>query len=631
MAQSSTPSIIAAVSGNKPGNATPILVLGGGILPSLTNPGAVSGIASTTDLSIASLNAYGVRDLSGTLTTLNNSGWLATQVTTLTNNAQQAIAVDLSHGSANESFTNSGTVIGDVIFGSAGMSGGVAGNQLVIHGTNATVQGSLRAAGAGTIDVHLAEDDTGGAWRTGNARITTLTVGSGGTVEMALDQNSATAPIISATGPVSFRTGSKVSLVPSTFLPDSGTYTLIHSGGLSFADFTAAVAAQPIPFIFNGSLTHNANDLLLTLQRKTAVQLGLTGNTATVYEPLAKAALSDSEFGAALLSLNSAADVQAVVNATVPDIAGGVRALSIAMTDQATGVIGTRERNLITVSPNARDEFRFWGQEFYNIVSAGSTATAPGYGGAGQGIALGVEWGNIRTGRYGVGYTFYSSQETESHPRDTKTNGDWNLVSAYAGWRTGDFFVTPQVNLGQGDFHSRRSIVAGTVARSATANWSNYLAAGGFTTGYIMNVAGFQLIPEISLDGLYTRESAYNENGAGGIGLSLKPTDQKSLRSFAGVLGQGTYVWDNGNLQPQLLVGWSHEFLNTPATIDGSFESTPGSPFHLVGPTLEPNKIIGGASFAYVLGNWSAGFNYDAAASSGTLAQSATISLSSRF
>jgi uncharacterized protein YhjY with autotransporter beta-barrel domain len=332
------------------------------------------------------------------------------------------------------------------------------------------------------------------------------------------------------------------------------------------------------------------------------------------------------------LSLNSAAEVQAVVNATVPDVAGGVRALSIAMTDQATGVIGARERTLVTAPQGARDEFRFWGQEFYNNVSAGSTATTPGYGGAGQGVALGVEWGNIQTGRYGVGYTFFSSQETETHPRDTKTNGDWNLVSAYGGWRIGEFFVTPQVNLGMGDFQSRRLIVASpTLARQATARWSNYLAAGGFTTGYIMNVGGFQIIPEISLDGLYMRESAYTENGAGGIGLSLKSGDQKSMRSFAGVLGQGSYAWDNGNLQPQLLVGWSHEFLNSPATIDGSFESTPGSPFHLVGPTLEPNRIIGGASFAYVVGNWSAGFNYDAAASSGALAQSATISLSSRF
>jgi hypothetical protein len=127
------------------------------------------------------------------------------------------------------------------------------------------------------------------------------------------------------------------------------------------------------------------------------------------------------------------------------------------------------------------------------------------------------------------------------------------------------------------------------------------------------------------------RQGTYAESGAGGVGLSLKSQNQESFRSFAGVLGQGTYNWDNGILQPQLLLGWTHEFKNSPATIDGSFESAPGSPFHLVGPTLEPNHVVGGASFAYVVGNWAAGLNYDASASTGSLAQSATISLSSRF
>jgi uncharacterized protein with beta-barrel porin domain len=244
---------------------------------------------------------------------------------------------------------------------------------------------------------------------------------------------------------------------------------------------------------------------------------------------------------------------------------------------------------------------------------------------------VGVEWGNVGTGRYGLAYTFYSSQETEAHPLDTKTNGDWNLVSFYAGWRIGEFFVTPQVNLGQGSFKSRRTIVAGSLVRVPTADWSNYLAAGGFTTGYIFDLGGFQVIPQIALDGLYLREGTYNEVGGGGVGLTLKSQNQQSVRSFAGVVGQGLYAWNSGNIQPQLLVGWSHEFMNSPATIDGSFEATPGSPFHLVGPTVEPNKIVGGASFAYIVGNWAAGFNYDASASTGTLAQSATISLSSRF
>ena len=317
---------------------------------------------------------------------------------------------------------------------------------------------------------------------------------------------------------------------------------------------------------------------------------------------------------------------------TVPDIAGGVRALTVAMTDQATGVIGSRQRALLTAPEGARTDFYFWDQEFYNVVADNGSAIQPGFGGAGQGVSLGGEWGSLQTGRYGVGYTFFSSQETERHPRDTKTNGDWNLISAYAAWKFGDVFVAPQINGVMGDFKSRRTILVGDVlGRSATAKWSSYLGAGGVTAGYIMDVGNFQIIPTMAVDALYLSESAYNEVGGGGIGVSLKPQSQTSVRSFAGVIGQGSYRFNEGAFMPQLLAGWSHEFMNEPATIDGSFESMPGSPFHLVGPTLDANKVVGGMSFGYVLRNWSAGFNYDASASSGALAQSATFSISSRF
>jgi uncharacterized protein YhjY with autotransporter beta-barrel domain len=618
-------------TGNKPSTVTGVLIQPGGTLPSFTNTGAINSLVTTTDTTIASLSAYGVRDLSGTLTNINNSGVVLIQATTLDNGAQKTIAADLSHSTQAETFINSGSVTGDILFGSGA-------NQLTIEGGTtsgscsvACVRGAVNAAAGGTIAVQVSQGGTGGAFRTPSAQISSLSVGNAGVVEFAINKNSTTTPFITTTGAVTFALGAKAMLVPTTFLPNSGAYTLIHAnGGIAFADFASATT-QPIPFIFNGAIVQKNNDLVLTLQRKTATQIGLTGNAAAIYEPLAAAALGDDAFGAALLSFGSAADVEASLNSMVPDLAGGVRALTIAMTDQATGVIGARERAMITAPANSRNDFRFWGQEFYNNVSGDSTAVAPGYSGAAQGVAFGVEWGNLATGRYGLGYTFVSSEETEAHPLDTKTNGDWNMLSFYGGWRTGQFFVTPQANLGEGSFHSRRTVVAGSLIRVPTADWSNYIAAGGLTTGYIFDVGGIQLIPQIALDGLYLRDGAYNETGGGGIGLSLKPQDQQSVRSFAGVVGQGSYSWNNGNLQPQLLVGWSHDFMNSPATIDGSFESAPGSPFHLVGPTVEPNRIIGGASFAYILGNWSAGVNYDASASTGTLAQSATISLSSRF
>jgi uncharacterized protein YhjY with autotransporter beta-barrel domain len=336
--------------------------------------------------------------------------------------------------------------------------------------------------------------------------------------------------------------------------------------------------------------------------------------------------------GAALLTLGSAAEVEAAIATTVPDIAGGMRALSVAMTDQATGVIGARQRALLTAPAGTRNEFRFWAQEFYSIVGYRADDSVHGFDGAGQGVSVGVEWGARESGgRWGAGYTFFSSQEVETHPRDTKTNGDWHMLSAYGAWRINDFYVAPQVNVGAGDFKTRRSIIVSNVGRQATAKTNSYLAAGGATAGYIIDIGNIDIIPTVAFDLMYLNQGAYDEFGGGGMSLQLNSQSQTSVRSFAGVIGQGSYAFNEGAFMPQLLAGWTHEFANDPITIDGSFESSPGSPFHLVGPTLASNKVVGGVSLGYVMRNWSAGFNYDASASRGSLAQSATFSISSRF
>ena len=113
--------------------------------------------------------------------------------------------------------------------------------------------------------------------------------------------------------------------------------------------------------------------LTLSLTRKSATELGLTGASASIYEPLAKAALGDDTFGAALIGLTGLSDVQRAVSDAVPDIAGGLRALAIGMTDQATGVIGSRQRGMMTAQPGSRDDLHFWAQEFYINARSDST------------------------------------------------------------------------------------------------------------------------------------------------------------------------------------------------------------------------------------------------------------------
>ncbi len=617
--------------------STAVLIQPGGSLPSIATSGSITATAGTSNVDLNNLTAYAIRDLSGTLHTITNTGAISAIATPLNNNAQQTTAIDISHSSANETITTSGPITGDLLFGSAGMNGSVAGNQLVIEGATSTgsvasVVGKVVPATGGTLDVHISQGGTGGVLDTSNARFTTLTVGQNGRVDLALNQNLAAGPVISSTGPVKFAFGSNVALVPTSFLPANGTYTLIHSNTLlTFADFTASTA-QPIPFIFNGNITQNGNDLVITLQRKTAAELGLTGNAAALYEPLAQSALTDNPFGAALLSLTTREDVQAAINANVPDVGGGIRALAIAMTDSTTGIVGARERNLVLSAANQQDEFRFWAQEVYDGVSAQTTSTNPGFSGQGQGVAVGVEFGALPDVRYGAAFTFFASSESEAHPADNKTDGDWHLLSFYAGWRPGNFFITPELNLGQADYNSRRGIPIGNVlTRTATANWIGYLGSAAVTTGYVLPMGVFEFIPEFSVDGLYLHQNIINEKNAGAADVNIDAQNEKSVRGFAGFLTQGAFAWAGGTVQPQLLLGWSYDFLNKPSVVNAFFRQTPNATFQLTGADLGANRFVGGIGLSYAVGAWSAGLNYDVSLTTGAIAQSATFNLSSRF
>ena len=632
--------------GPENGTVTGVLIQPFASLPSLINTGSIASYAVSSDARVSGLASYAVRDLSGTLSDVANIGSILATVSSLADEFQKSVALDLSAGTLNQTVFNSGTISGDIYFGTAGMNGTIAGNQLTIEGAQAAVSGSVRSTGSGTLDIHVSPQGTGGTLLTANSRARTIDVGSAGQVFFLLSKKSLSAPTISTTGSVTYGTGAQSAMRPASFLAN-GTYTLIDAGGtLHIEDISALDLSSDanrstfgVPFLYKASLTtdnastvaNNGKSLKLTLTRKTVEEVGLTGNAAILYEPLMAAALADDTVGISLLSLSSQSDVQTALNSTVPDIAGGVRALAVALTDEATGFIAARQRQLLTAPQGSRSEFRFWAQEFYNNIQEDRTASTPGFGGAGQGVALGAEWGSLNTVRYGVGLSFFSSQETELHPRDTKTNGDWGMASAYAAWRVNNFFIAPQINAASGAMQSRRTLLIGNNVNSSFAKWHSYIGSGGLTSGVIFDLGQFQIIPTIAFDALYLHETAYGENGAGGFSLTLKPQNQKSARAFAGIIGQGTFNYDEGVFLPQVIAGWSHEFINDPITIDGAFESAPGSPFHLVGPTLEPNRIVGGMSFGYVLRNWSAGVNYDASRNSGALAQSATVSLSSRF
>ncbi len=100
------------------------------------------------------------------------------------------------------------------------------------------------------------------------------------------------------------------------------------------------------------------------------------------------------------------------------------------MTDSVGGPIGRRQRSLIATPEQG---LRFWGQQFYQDINGGSTATAPSFFGSGSGISVGMEWGQTPTVRYGVSYTYFAVQVSETGVQTTKENIALNLVSRHVG------------------------------------------------------------------------------------------------------------------------------------------------------------------------------------------------------
>lgn len=171
--ESGSGSISATVSGPESGEAAAISIQQYASLPILINSGSITAIAATSNPNfVTSLIAYGIYDASGTLNSITNSGIISASATTLSNNAQIAVAVDLAAnspttcGCSGITFTNTGTVNGSIIFGT--------GNDILTDTGSAQVPASI------TGNVSFGGTNNGG--------VDTLSIGQFGTLTGAVTE-----------------------------------------------------------------------------------------------------------------------------------------------------------------------------------------------------------------------------------------------------------------------------------------------------------------------------------------------------------------------------------------------------------------------------------------------------------
>ena len=651
-----------------------------GTLLNLDNSGTISaqayavenGVTSQLDNRANYAQAVNLGAATGNIA-LNNSG---------------TIIGDVVLGSYNDtlnvvgSTTQAAVLTGNINFG--------GGSDTLLVGPHSTVTGDILESAGGIVNITVQASGTLTATNNGstsggralpagtvaNISVDNLDVQRGGTLGLTLadgfniNRTGNAGPIVEATGVINLEAGSILKMNFGGFI----SAPQLSSGASSQAQFVVfdatkgnLIIANPsqvqqaltdgIPFLFNGSVcaydvtgfsgsyqcagtnpqgsTHS--DVILTLQPKTAKDIGLTGYAAAMFGPANLALANDADLGAAVINAGAPVGTtsldattgqkvyQQIYSNFAPDVSGSARAVAISLTDQASSIVGDRQRKLRMYARQDGD-ITLWAQEFGQRLSVPNKIAAAGYNNSGFGIAMGADGGSISSGRYGGAFTFYAGDTSEKYPRESKTTSEWYMLTGYTDWRGKGLFFDSQVSIGYGHLSSRRTLIIDDLSglqlikRQAEGKRSSAMAAGGFSTGFIFSSGGTVLMPQFSMDALTLREEGYTESGGGaGMDLHVQPYYANSVRAFLGADLRQDLKMGSFFLQPEVRAGYRYDLLSGQEKLKVNFAGdqsvsptvAPGSQFTISGPDPAKGNLVFGAGLAVTTDAWSIGVNYD--------------------
>jgi autotransporter-like protein len=657
-------------------------------LTTLTNNGTISATTSLTDATTgATLKlSNGADPTEQAVNTQKNSVGL-----NFTNNG--TVLGDVLFGAGSDTYTIKGTSqtamaqdTGRIDFGS---SLGGAGTDRLIVGQFSNVAGQITAEGnlavqvQGTGVLSVQNIVQASATASNALTVTTLDVAGGspttaGTINLTVSQNQGTNAVVIASQAVNFGSGALLNVqygsLLSTITGTTQTFNLISAptGNLNIADadvarYNTAVGGTlsgngTLPFLFNSASIQKVTNvggldvLQLTVSAKTVDQLGLTGYARTIF-PFANTAIAqDQTLGAAMIAgINSATNdpkqgprqAQAAYDAFAPDVSGGSRAIAISLTDQATGPVAARLRDLRMFAKEP-GELTLWGNEFGEYLSthgqsvhgvAGSNSPSScaspcpaidlsGFKDHGFGFAVGLDEGSPAGGWYGAAFTFYTGDVSELGDRDSKTTTLWYMLTGYSTWRGRGLFMDAQFNVGYADFKGKRILDLtipsatsfSTFSREADSKRAGLVGSIGVTLGAQMKYGPFVNIPQLSIDGMSMREEGYTEqNGGNGFDLTVNPYYASSLRAFLGDEVRTSINLGDFFIQPSARAGYRFDFLNDPVKLRAAFAnvslngtgSQVGDTFTIQGPDPSRGNFVVGGALNATTDNWTIGLNYD--------------------
>ncbi len=600
------------------GAAFGIIVEAGASVPSIVNSGTINTTSNGPNN-----NATAITDRSGTLTSIANTGTIAVTAGATTGRAR---AIDLTTSAAAVTVANSGTITGDILFGNGAST--LQASAGTITGTIAFGTGSNRLDLSGTAALSNIIT-SGSALNVTLAGTSRLDLTNGPSTLQSLSASSASILVVPVrpgtsllvNGAADFSGTSKVRLSVQSLALNQNLTIIQANGGFTTDHLATLIDSSVSPFLFTASAaTVDGTRLQVTLNRKTAAELGLVGGQAALYNSSIGALANAPAESAAIANLPDQASVVAAYRAITPPSFGRAPLRTAqAFADTGFGAAAQRLATVADIRQSGAKSIGIWAQEIgdfakqapgindlgftSNTFGLAGGVDAPLLGADAIGLALLSSWASVGLNQ-GVG--------KGATPLDISMQG----VSPYASWSWKRLFVQVSALAGRVTYDSKRTLTIGTFSDTVTAHWTGTQFGAGFTVGANFKRGRWSILPTNSLYWTQLRQGGYTEQGGGAFALKVNSQTESVVANTTKLSLAYTMPVFEGSARAEIHGGYVHQFRDNPTQTVAQFISATDA-IVLPADAEKADKLTYGGSLGYLQDALRVTLGYDRRQSSG--------------
>lgn len=619
------------------GTATGIFISELAIASRFENSGTINVIGAGENAS-----ALAFTDRSGGVTEFINSGTINAFIQT--DSTGSRIAADLSRATGDISFSNSGSIIGDVLLGSGNdtlvMDGGVLGGTLDMGAGIGTLTLTNESTFSGalfgeTIDLSVSNSIFGTTTRDSvDVRNAFFTDGSTLILSVVGDETNAGALL--ASGTVSIGAGTVID--PNFFaFPASGAPIVLISAnqlllGDSIENLNLQIGLSSVIFEQSLAFVDGAEQqLVVNLRQRSSEEIGLSARRGGFFDSIAPSLPEDDGLGAAIANIGAVSDLNSALDQLLPESGELPRHIAVSNQGMALGVLSQRfatlrnmDESVFANSPRSaraavggksvakQRGLNVWLQEVGYVGNRESRDDIIGFDGESIGFAAGVDYPLLGLDAIGISVM----QTVGEYNDDLADRDDFDVLATqfniYATKSFGGFFIDAIGTYAFLDFERDRTITIGNLTRGVSADWNATQLGGSLQSGYRLKMGRYGLTASGNLSYLQLDEDGYEEFTTNGSGFIVEDRDLTSLRAGASLAIDGTWSFSRGDLlfKPSLRVGYLTELSDDTIETSARFAAG-GDAFAITTPVAQDDMLIGGIGMSFITDSVDVTFNYE--------------------